>query len=120
MAVQMGGCPGTMDFNNYLPRERSNHVGLMTAVAQEEAVVEMCFVRDASALIPARPDAPGTEAAVRDTVRNVLDRALGGASDAEVDAVVAASLADCPLCTSEAIARDLCAGIASGAEFLFY
>lgn len=120
MAVQMGGCPGTMDFNTYMPRERSNHVGLMTAVAQEEAVIEMCFMRDARALVPDGFPLQTSEAAIRGTVRNVLNRSVGGATDAEVEAIVAASLADCPRCTSEAVARDLCAGIASGAEFLFY
>ena len=121
LAVQMGGCPGTMDFNTYTPRLRSNHVGLMAAVAQEEAVVELCFVRDARGLLPegVGPAEHGS-AAINATIRNVLDRAVGGATDAEVDAIVAARLQGCPKCTTEAVARDLCAGIASGAEFLFY
>lgn len=120
LALQMGGCPGTMDFNTYTPRERSNHVGLMTAVAQEQAVVEMCFMRDARALVPEGLLEQTGEVAVRRTVTNVLDRAVGGASESEIDAIVAESLAECPRCSAEAVARDLCAGIASGAEFLFY
>lgn len=121
LAVQMGGCPGTMDFNTYMPRERSNHVGLMAAVAQEEAVVELCFVRSAGGLIPEGVDPSDFRpAAVSATIRHVLDRAVGGATEAEVAAIVAARLEGCPRCTSEAVARDLCAGIASGAEFLFY
>ena len=121
IAVQMGGCPGTMDFNTYTPRERSHHVGLMAAVAQEEAVVELCFVRDAAGLIPEGIAADDIRpSAISATIRHVLDRAVGGATDAEVDAIVAARLEGCPRCTTEAVARDLCAGIASGAEFLFY
>lgn len=121
VAIQMGGCPGTMDFNTYQPRERSSHVGLMAAVAQEEAVVELCFVRAATSLVPAGVDPLATdERALRHTVRNVLERSLGGATDADVHGVMTSRTADCGDCTAEAMARDLCAGIASGAEFLFY
>ena len=121
IAIQMGGCPGTIDFNTYTPRVRSHHIGLMTAVAQEEAVIELCFVRDATGLLPLRVRGARTdEAAIRETARHVLERALGGATDAEVDAIVQARLDGCAGCSAEAVARDLCAGLANGTEFLFY
>ena len=121
LAIQMGGCPGTMDFNTFTPRERSNHIGLMAAVAQEEVVVELCFVRDAKGLLPENVNPLDTsEAAVRATVRNVLDRAVGGVTDLEIEQVMQGRASECGNCTAEAVARDLCGAVASGAEFLFY
>lgn len=121
IAVQIGGCPGTMDFTSYTPRLRSNHVGLMTAVAQEEAAIELCFVRDASGLLPdgVAPGATDDES-IRRTARHVLERAVGGTGDLELATLLAARAADCPGCAAEAVARDLCAGLATGVEFLSY
>ena len=121
LAIQMGGCPGTMDFNSFVPRQRTSHIGLMAAVAQEEAIVELCFLREAGTLLPMGVRADSRSKPVRrDVVKNLLLRATGEASDADVDELTSAALDGCEDCTAEAVARDLCAGLASGVEFLFY
>lgn len=121
LAIQMGGCPGTTDWNSFLPRTRSNHVGLMAAVAQEEAIVELCFLRDVGALLPDGVPARSVRADAKARVaEHLLARATGGATGAEIDEIVAAADAGCDTCTAEALARDLCASLAGGAEFLFY
>lgn len=121
LAVQMGGCPGGTDFSTFVPRVRSNHVGLMAAVAQEEAIVELCFLRDVGSLLPAEVSASSASADARARVaEHLLLRATGHASLEEIAEVVSAADAGCESCTAEALARDLCASLASGAEFLFY
>lgn len=120
-AGQMGGCPGSFDYSSYTARTRSTHIGLMTSVAQEEALVDLCLVGDVPALLPLGVD-PGDlgSDARKATVKHVLSRVhLAAANANEVEEALFAAQ-DCPSCSAETIARDLCAGLAGGIEWVFY
>lgn len=121
-AVAMGGCPGSFDWASYSARERSTHMGLMTAVAQEQAIVDLCLASEAPGLLPAglapNDRTPRGRAAA---VRHVLESAFGRPADhAEIAEFVDAAAGGCAGCGAETIAREACAAVAGGVEYIFY
>lgn len=121
MAGQMGGCPGSFDYSSFTARTRSTHVGLLSSVAQEETLVEVCLLGDAPNLLPrglAKDDTSRSAriAAAKHVTANLFGRAL---PDEELDELTSAMDA-CRSCTAETVARDLCAGLAGGVEWIFY
>lgn len=121
-AASMGGCPGTFDFGSFGARTRSNAMGLMVAVAQEEAIIELCLVRDADGLLPEGVAKTATdEASKRAVVAGLLERTTGrGVLASELDEAMSAAAGECPSCNAEALARDLCTGLVGGIEYVFY
>lgn len=122
-AAGMGGCPGTFDFGSVDgvlgARERVNQMGLMTAVAQDESLVQLCLVDAVPNLVhgPARID----HDSIRQTVKQVMTATLSrDPADDEVDEVTAAALQGCTTCDTEEVARDLCSGLAGDLDFIFY
>ncbi len=121
-AASMGGCPGVIDYGSFTATTRNTNMGLLTAVAQEEAVVERCFLDAAPALVPEglSPAATGRDATIR-VVEHAFRNTLGASPSSEDLAQTVFEVeADCPQCTAETMARDLCAGLSGGVEFIFY
>lgn len=121
IARSVGGCPGAFDFGSFSISERTNNIGLITAVAQEEALIDLCFLGETPALFP-----PGlelsdkSEASLRETARHVLRRANGSVSEADLNEAVALYESGCPNCDVEGVARGLCSGLLGGIEFMTY
>ena len=121
VAATMGGCPGGFDWATFQVRQRSTHMGMMVAVAQEEALIQACFLNDAKGLLPegVAPTDTSVDAMER-TVRHLLGNAYANPSDDEVNEYVHGRKEGCRSCTAEAVARDVCAAIAGGVEYVFY
>lgn len=120
-AGQMGGCPGSFDYSSYSARTRSTHIGLMTSVAQEELLVDLCLVGEAPALLPRGTAKDDTSAeALRAAATHVMARVHGRVPTPEELSEVHAAMSGCRGCTAETVARDLCAGLAGGVEWVFY
>lgn len=116
-AASMGGCPGRFDLGTFSVVGRSKNLGLISAVGQEIAVLDLCLDSPAEELIPVT----GTDAspdAIRTTIAHVLERLLGGASEADVDEVVARASEGCPGCDAGQVGRELCTAIAGGVEYI--
>jgi hypothetical protein len=121
MARSVGGCPGSFDQGSFTVSERSTHIGLITAVAQEEALVNICFLLNTPALIPdgmSRTDR--SEAAIEGTVRHFLGRVQNNVNNDEVTEALTVIRSECTDCDVEATARGLCSGLLGGIEFMTY
>lgn len=121
LARSVGGCPGAFDFGSFSVSERTKHIGLITAVAQEEALVQICFLNDTPALFPQGLELTDrTASSLRTTARHVLEVAAGQISESELDEAVELYQTQCPTCDVEAVARGLCSGLFGGIEFMTY
>jgi hypothetical protein len=117
----LGGCPGSFDFGSFSITGRSNHIGLITAVAQEEELVKICFLADVPALMPAGLDGNDTRVeSIEATAAHVLDRIGVDPADLTVAEVVDTVVTDCTDCDVDAVARGLCSGLLGGIRFLTY
>jgi hypothetical protein len=117
----VGGCPGTFDSGSFSVTSRSNHIGLITAVAQEEKLVEICFLGEVPALMPSGLDPNDTRVeSIESTARHVLDRVQLDPNDLSVSEVVDAVVDECTDCDVEDVARGLCSGLLGGISFLTY
>jgi hypothetical protein len=120
-ARQLGGCPGAFDFGSFSVTGRTNHIGLITAVAQEEELVSVCFLSDVPALIPPALDLADTSVEeIEATAPHVLDRMQIDRTNPEVSEVVETVMEHCPDCDVEDVARGLCSGLLGGIQFLTY
>lgn len=121
LARSVGGCPGAFDFGSFSISERSTNIGLITAVAQEEALINLCFVGDTPALFPSGLElSDKSDASLRETARHVLQRATGSVSESALDEAVELYESGCPNCDVESVARGLCSGLLGGIEFMTY
>jgi hypothetical protein len=117
----LGGCPGSFDYGSFSVTGRSNHIGLITAVAQEEELVKICFLGDVPALFPAGLDVSDTRVeSIEATARHVLERIRLDPADLGVEEVVETVMSDCSDCDVDAVARGLCSGLLGGIRFLTY
>jgi hypothetical protein len=116
----LGGCPGAFDFGSFSILGRTNHIGLITAVSQEEELTKICFLGDVPALLPSGVD-PGdtTVAAIETTAAHVLARMQVDPVNPTVAEAVEAAM-ECTDCDVEDVARGLCSGLLGGIQFLTY
>jgi hypothetical protein len=120
MASAMGGCPGRFDFFSFTVTTRSNYLGLIAAVGQEEAALSLCLDSPAATLLPS--DVSKTDASadsIRKTVGHVFTRLFGGATEEEIGETTDRALAGCAGCNAEQVARQLCSGVSAGVEYIF-
>lgn len=121
MARKIGGCPGTFDQASFSVAGRTTHIGLISAVAQEEALVELCFLSEVPELIPASIARNDTqESVLKDVALHVLQRAQPGSTVADADEAFELIKTQCPDCDAEGVARGLCSGLLGGIEFMTY
>jgi hypothetical protein len=111
MATAMGGCPGQFDFFSFSVSTRSNYLGLIAAVGQEEAALSLCLDSAAPKLAKDGP--------IAESVENVYVRFFGSASEEEIAETVERAAAGCVGCTAELVARELCSGVSAGVEYIF-
>ncbi len=117
----LGGCPGAFDYGSFSVTGRTGHIGLITAVAQEEELVKLCFLGDVPALMPPGLDpADHSAAAIEATVRHVMGRIEIDPTDPQVAEAVSAVIDNCTDCDVEATARGLCSGLLGGIAFMTY
>jgi hypothetical protein len=121
-ARAMGGCPGTREPGSPAVRARKSELGLDTAVAEDQAVVTLCYELDVPALIPAGVSRDATDAAaLRATAAHVLERAYATpAEGAELDHLLASAAEQCADCDAEQLARDLCTAVIGGIDYVAY
>lgn len=121
-ASSMGGCPGTLDYASFTTTTRTTTMGLLTSVSQEESIVKMCLLDPADALVPPRIDRTATDdSSIDAVVAHGLTLAEGRAPSADEVADTARRLRQaCPRCAAETVARNLCAGLTGGLDFIFY
>jgi hypothetical protein len=117
----VGGCPGSFDYGSNSVTGRTKHIGLITAVAQEEELVEICFLGDVPALMPAGISRTDTSVeSLEATARHVMSRFQVDPRDPDIAEIIDTVVADCADCDVEAVARGLCSGLLGGVEFLTY
>jgi hypothetical protein len=117
-ARAMGGCPGHLDFGTFNVSVRARSLGLIAAVAQEQAALDLCLDSAARDLIPA--GVGSDRASIESAVRNVLDRLVGEVSPAAVTEATDLAMAGCEGCDSARVARELCTGVAGAVEHVIY
>jgi hypothetical protein len=117
----LGGCPGAFDFGSFSVTGRTSHIGLITAVAQEEELTNVCFLSDVPALMPPGLELTDTSVdAIDATAQHVLDRMQIDQTNPAVSEVVETVMTECPDCNVEDVARGLCSGLLGGIQFLTY
>jgi hypothetical protein len=118
-ASAMGGCPGFLGRGESAPRARRTLAAIDTAAATDRAMIELCFVRDASSLLPAGVDARDrSAAALRSTAIQVWTRAWARMpEEPEVAALLEAASSGCDDCDAESLARGLCSAVLGGASY---
>jgi hypothetical protein len=121
LARKIGGCPGTFDPGSFSVTGRTNHIGLITAVAQEEALIELCFLSEVPGLLPSGALPNDTDVAIlRDVAYHVLQRAQPASTIADADEAIDLIQTECPTCNADGVARGLCSGLLGGIEFMTY